>query len=284
MRRRFAPALMLLLACALSAKGEDLLDAVLNTSPAPAETNTASAAKTGPLVPAAKGENLVDAVPDGSVTLTKPAQASVASAGRDEKRHIGNPTTFYVRGGGGDAIGVSVDWTRPLGNSPFDLNIRAFFLQVEKDYRYQSYYTTSWYSWWSGWHENRHYYWVDDTEYQADYGGEALCIWRPFRGRRLSPYAGVGLRAEKLSWKYGGFESDYEDDSKASASGRFGLQLDLKRIYIVGEYIMGSESSELIGDISFYISGRCKLHAFVENVDLDLGSGTAFGGGLSFDF
>ncbi len=128
--------------------------------------------------------------------------------------------------------------------------------------------------------------------FQDNIGGEALCLWRPFRGRTISPYIGGGLQYESSTMRnqYSGERYDFvkreerNEEDVISLAGRIGLLLDLKRVFLVGEYIVGSDSSELIGDVSFYLTRRMKLHAFAEYIDLDLASGTAFGGGLSFDF
>ena len=371
MRRRFAPALMLLLACALSAKGEDLLDAVLNTLSA-AQTNRVSAVSAGTAdsgAPSANGGSLLDAVlnapapsasaktvsavstseadldatstlessdalvtqdaPEATSATVSPVVSPTQSTGperapeslrenvsppqsaRSAKRssggkptasgdHIKNPATFSIRGGGGDGnSGGSLEYRRPLGNSAFDWSIRGFIIEIEQEGSgsYTESYYTYWYSWWSGMHRYRHYrtvyYYWDET--QRDIGVESFLLWVPFRGRTLEPFAGVGIRYESVHGSYYSssrynWDEYSTDDSSACFVGRLGLKLNLGRLFLTGEYIVGSKvgdfdgTSELIGDIGIYLTRRMQLHVFAESVKIDLGSGTAFGGGLSFDF
>ena len=175
--------------------------------------------------------------------------------------------------------------------------------------------------------ENPHYVWRSgrmhkgaDIVYrywegeQKDYGMEASLLWNPFCGRLLAPFIGLGVRYESAScekhnsyktfdyyyqeWHQGAWspfrvyrdEDTSLDDSGVCLAARLGLKVNLGKMFLTGEYRVGSGfgdfdgTSELIGDIGFYLTRRMQMHVFVESVKVDLDSGTAFGGGLSFDF
>ena len=242
MRGRLAPAL-LLLAFALTAKGEDLLDVVLNASPASGETNETSAAL-------ADTEDFAPPIGGGTSAEFVPIAGHVA------REHIDRPKTFCIRGGSAPSSYsrlISAEWIQPLNDSPFEMNLRALILYAsETD--------------------------VDEAENQ---GVEALGMWRPWRSETVSPFVGLGLRYESFSR-----QEEYEDEDDASATivGRIGVLLKLDCLFIVGECIVGSNSCEIIGDVSFYISRRTKLHLFIDDIDLDLCDAKALGLGLSWDF
>ncbi len=145
----------------------------------------------------------------------------------------------------------------PISGSNFDLSIRMFT-----------------------------FYWIgDDWDWEEQHrGGEAYCILRPMRGRLFSPYVGGGLRYEWSDVYDDGYGELEEKKKGVSLAGRVGILINLKRVFLLGEYIVGKGSGELVGDVSFYLTRRMKLHAFADHFDLDFGNGTAIGGGLSFDF
>ncbi len=198
--------------------------------------------------------------------LYEPSPALVEASG-----HTANPTTLYFRGGVGDVpVVASAELAVPIGDTHFDILVREFYLRTEKTASYEK--RTSHY------YQGRLYYntyeaWSEKEE-QYNVGSEALCLWRPFRNSLLSPYVGAGVRYEQIG----------NSGGEASVAGRIGLLVDLKRVFFIGEFIAGSDSSELIGDFSFYLTQSVKLHAFVERFELDLDNGMAYGGGVSFDF
>lgn len=205
--------------------------------------------------------------------------------------HIENPTTFSIRGGGGDgSIAANLEYRRPLENSNFDLSFRGFLVETKQDgnnYYYTYYRYTRWH-----WYYRKVYY--DWEETQTDYGVESFLLWTPFRGRTFEPFAGIGARYESANYSYDESvrrgRSHESSDSGACLVGRLGLKLSLGKVFLTGEYIVGGKvgdfdgTSEFIGDVGFYLTQRMQMHLFVESLKMDLGSGTAFGGGLSFDF
>ena len=303
--RCLTPAVCSLLAFALTARGDDLLDTVLNTSPAPAGTNTAPAVSVvdAPTAPANTPKpTVVESVGD---FFSKMKRGGSESADSD---HIQNPATLSFRGGGGDeATLFCIEYRSPLGNSPFDLSVRGFIAEVHE--KWDGPFYSAWYGYW------RHEAW-DNEQHDKDF--DALLIWNPFRGQILEPFAGVGIRYGTIdgstseddydSWdRYGarhGHGSKDFDDSGVCLVGRFGLRLNLRRAVLTGEYIVGGDvgdtsgTSELIFDLGFYVSKRMQLHVFAETVKMkglaeeesrvgdekSDGTGIAYGAGLSLDF
>ena len=270
---------------AVTVHGESLLDGVLDSPTNAQKTVTEEPAKDGGKTAELNSEDIRKLREEVTALRQELGRRETEVASNEQKQsltsipkgHIANPATLYFRGGGGDneTAAASAEWTHPMGDSQFDLNIRAFFLEVAVEMEVHS--------WWG---RGRRYY-SDDLETQKNSGGEAFVIWRPLRGCAISPYAGVGVRYEYSDHGYNwslSYDDDYHSGGSASLAGRIGLLLDLKRVFIVGEYTVGSDSSELIGDVSFYLTRRMKLHAFAESIDLDLCRGTAYGGGISFDF
>lgn len=304
--RCLIPAVFSLLAFALAARGDDLLDTVLNTSPAPAETNTA------PVVSA------VDA-PTDSAHTAKPTTAESVRAFFSERHpggnelansdHIQNPATLSLRGGGGDEATVfCIEYRSPLGNSPFDVSVRGYIAEVHEEWsgRY-----------WSYWYGRQRYESWDNKQRDSEF--EVQLLWSPFRGNVLEPFAGAGIRygtidgnsedTEYDPWDrrgtYRGHGSKDFDDSGASLVGRLGLKISLWRgAFLTGEYIVGGDvgdtggTSELLFDLGLYVTRRMQMHVFVEEVKMkgladeeslvgdekSDGTGIAYGAGLSFDF
>ena len=305
MRWHLVQSLLLLLAFALTARGDDLLDTVLNTSPAPAETNTA------PVVSA------VDAPTDSAHTAKPTTAESVRAFFSDrhpggnestDSDHIQNPATLSFRGGGGsEATMACIEYKTQLGDSSFDVSVRGLFAQVNE--QWSGRYYSVWYGRW------RYESW--DNKQQENVV-ESLLLWNPLRGEIFEPFAGAGIRyviidgnsfdEEYDSWDYSGRyygrgKKDW-DDSGVSLVGRFGLKVALGRIFLTGEYIVGRGGvdtggiTELIADLGFYLSRRMQVHVFVEQVKMkgladeeslvgdekSDGTGIAYGAGLSFDF
>ncbi len=275
---------------AATAGADNLLDSVLDS---PSDAPKAQAVETAKTENPPAGQDADDvrklreevaALRQKLGSQTPPSTANEKVRPIEEKpiEHIANPATLYLRGGYGASMTsvCSADWTMPISGSNFDLSIRGFLLATDRHLVTYEYKT-----------RRTYYDRLIDYADQDNGGGEALCIWRPLRGKLFSPYVAGGLRYESVKvvnryWGYrAGYRGEFEEKKGgASLAGRVGVLLDLKRVFLVGEYIVGSDSSELIGDVSFYLTRRMKLHAFAEYIDLDLASGTAFGGGLSFDF
>ena len=153
-------------------------------------------------------------VDNGKVEAALLADESVPIADRDAREHIVRPKTFSIRGGIAPSAYsrlVSAEWTQPLNDSPFDVNLRALILYA------------------SG----------TDGDEAGNQGGEALGIFRPLRGETVSPFAGLGLRFEAF---FRDEENECDDSASATIVGRIGVLLDLDRAFIVGECIVGSNS------------------------------------------
>ena len=206
--------------------------------------------------------------------------------------YIENPATFSLRGGGASGgIVIGMEYLRPVGNSDFDISLRGTICTLEKEYwaSYQETYYTYWYSWWSGTHVNRHtrthYYAAEELE--DHYLADCAVQWNPYRGSRLEPFIGLGARYDYMAYE----NDDYDEtDGGLTYVMRLGLKLNFSRLSLTGAYIFGGDAgdaegvSEAIGDMGFYVSRRMQLHAFVESFKVGIGSGTAVGGGISFDF
>lgn len=203
-------------------------------------------------------------------------------------------------GGGGDsAMAFSGEFTIPLWKSIFDLSLKGGYTRVEytteKSYQetYYTHYTTySYRTVWTGWssysysvphyHTERHtrtiyYTTTDKTE---NFGGEAVVLLRPFRGRWLSPYAGGGVRYEK---------TEVDDAKEVSACGRVGARLNLGRWWLGGEFDGGKESTELIGTLGWRCWKHVALQAGVirfeaKGTDGERHDGIVGGGGLTWVF
>ena len=267
---------------AVTVHGESLLDGVLDSPTNAQKTVTEKPAKDEGQTAELNSEDIRKLREEVTALRQELGRRETEVASNEQKQsltsipkgHIDNPATLYLRGGGGGKRGYaySIELAMPIWKSDFAILLRSFATGmmtpelVTPIYRFGR----------RGKANNR--------------GGEALCIWRPLHGCILSPHAGIGVRYEYTDKP--GFLGDgkginyYEnpDGGGGAIAGRIGLLLDLKRVFIVGEYIVGSDSSELIGDVSFYLTRRMKLHAFAESIDLDLCRGTAYGGGISFDF
>ncbi len=206
-----------------------------------------------------------------------------------------------VRGGGGGdgAVACSGEFTMPLGKSMFDLSLRGGYAQVDytversfQDTYYTHYTTYSYYTSQVGWHSYSysvpHYHTVKhtrtiyytETESTGNCWGEAVALWRPFRGQRFSPYAGAGVRYEK---------SEEEDGGRASLCGRVGARLNLGRWWLEGEFDGGEESTELTGTLGWRFWKHVALRAGVvrfeaKGADGERHDGIAGGGGLAWVF
>ena len=201
-------------------------------------------------------------------------------------------TRLALRGGGGGdgAVALSGELSLPLGKSPFDLALRGFYTSVEysveksaKETYYTHYRvtrhrfrtTTTYYR--SRKHTRTVYY--TDEESTENYGGEALVVWRPFRGKTFSPYFAVGGRFE-------GAES--EDDEGGSLGGRGGLTLNLGPCWLGVEYGGGKAGNEAVGMLGWRCSRHVALNAFVNRfegkADGEGRNGVALGGGLTLVF
>ena len=295
-----------LLAFALTARGDDLLDAVLNTSPAPMETNTVPAVFAGDAhIAPTHTSNRIKAESAG-------AFVSEGLSGGNESpgsNHIQNPATLSLRGGGGEEATVfCIEYRTPLGNSPFDVSVRGYIAEVHEEWtgRY-----------WSYWYGRQRYESWDNEQRDSEF--EVQMLWSPFRGKVLEPFAGAGIRygtidgnSEDIEYDpwdsrgtYRGHGSKDFEDSGASLVGRLGLKIRLWRgVFLTGEYIVGGDvgdtggTSELLFDLGFYVTRRMQVHVFAEEVKMkgladeeslvgdekSDGTGIAYGTGLSFDF
>lgn len=227
---------------------------------------------------------------DAEVEETDKPEANNDEDDSDDRRAAGmeRSSRITIIGGGGsdDALAVSGEWTMPLGHTTFDLSLKGFYLggeyKVRKSYR-ETYYTyTHWYSFWSGWHTVSHRHtrtvWYSTMEDFSNYGGEALLIWRPFRGRMLSPFAGVGARIERMEQ----WEKDDEED--VSVAGCAGLSLNIGRFMLNGEVRGGQSSWELMGRTALRVGRHIALNVFATHFEADKHEGEAFGGGLTWVF
>ncbi len=136
-------------------------------------------------------------------------------------------------GGGSSAIAADAELTIPLGNSPLDLSLKCFSRTAG--------YTME------GSYQERHrtvYCWVDGCIENT--AGEAVLLWRPFRGELFSPYVGAGARYEQAE----------VETSSESVAGRVGLTLNLGAFWLNGEYSGASASNEASGTLGW----RCRRH------------------------
>jgi hypothetical protein len=211
-----------------------------------------------------------------------------------------------LRGGGGSegAIVVAGELTVPLWKSAFDVSFRGFYDRVDYIMKgtyqntYYTHYYTYTYSFRYGWrthsHTRRH---TETVHYKDDalvenYGGEIIALWRPFRGRIFSPYAGVGGRYEIGRFddkhSYDGLY-DYGYDDEFGLAWRVGGTLNLGRFWLNGEYDGGMNCNELAGTVGWRCGRHIALHALVEwfqgsGNDGKNHDGTAFGGGVTWVF
>ena len=192
-----------------------------------------------------------------------------------------------LSGGGGEdgAVVLAAEWTKPLGQAPFDLSLRGLYFSgeysVEKSYK-ETYYTYShWYSYWSGWHTTSHkhtrtVHYTEEEEF-SNAAGEALLLWRPFRGKMVSPFVGAGGRIEKS-------ETYQSDETVFSVSGRAGLALNLGRFALNGEIRGGKDSFELIGSATFRWGRYLALNVLADRFESHDNDKVAFGGGVTLVF
>ena len=312
----FAVALSLAFLLPLPSRADDLLDAVLWDGPpssrtAPAPSTPPPAVPDVPVVPSAAPSAPPSSQPPSSLI---PAASEPVSGDLQLRREIqemrdradrleaaldtpaASPIpvpswTLSFRGGvgSGDSLAVHGELVKRLGDSPFDLAIRGSVLQqteTRTSYYRESYYTYSYSRRW-GWTSHEHtrkiYYDYDVDERNGI--GDLHLIWRPLRDSRFSPYAGVGGRYEYLH-----FEGDNDTNANEggfSLSGRVGLILHVphfERLALKGEFIGGSDSTELLGEASLRLGNHFVLAAFVDSFDIDFGRATAFGGGFSLLF
>lgn len=261
-------------------------DAAIDATNDPAPSNTLVASPTRNAWARRAGSSFVRR--DSSRQSARYSQKPSGSESKMSGNHIEPPVTFSLRGGAGsDGYVAAIEYRKTLGESPFDLSIRGFTAQVEDSgYNY--------YSGWSrvGWRWRSYRYSRKWELQQTDYGMEGLLIWTPCRREILEPFAGVGVRYESAKSKYSSYRSSYtqDDDSAACPVGRLGLKVNLDRLSLTGEYIFGGDvgdidgTTELIGDIGFYLTQRMQIHLFAESLDMKVDRSTIFGGGLTLDF
>ncbi len=174
-----------------------------------------------------------------------------------------------VRGGvGSDGVYTAhAELLRCVGTTPFDLSLRGFFLNLEYENRDDD-----------GSNGGSHYYSGHMAE-DHHLGADLQCIWRPFRNAHFSPHAGGGIRYEDLD--------DDDEGSGFSLSGRIGAVFSLpqfERLSLKGEFIVGAESRELVGEVVLRLWKHLSLAFFAENFHVDRDHGTAFGGGITLLF
>lgn len=250
-----------------AACADDLLDSVLDEAP-PIQQESASPSEHQAATSSPVEVKPVRPQKASNSSLTAPFGEKKQPPKQVPFQHVENPWILYVRGGcGKDAFCGSIDLIGPLGHSDFDLRVRGFFLRTQKEMVRH---------WWDG------RQWPEDVD-QDNLGGETFCIWRPLRGRTFSPFVGAGLRVESIDGT-GDEWAGIKDGSNASPCGCAGITVVFGRVSLLGEVIGGSDSQEVIGDLSFYITQRLRLHAFAEGIILDLADSTALGAGLSYDF
>ena len=188
-----------------------------------------------------------------------------------------------LRGGGqrgaDDQSGAGdLELVIPIGKMPFDAAVRGFGLG-RKYVGYTEYGSAGYV-----WHSNE----------KNNFGVDVWGIWLPWRRNCFSPHAGVGLRFEKIAgdwenswWRH--YEHRSYDDEGFSLAGRVGATLTYKRLSLKGEFIIASESNELVGEIAIRLSERIMLTGFAERFDNEFqekgaDAGLAFGGGLTILF
>lgn len=302
-----------LLLAASPALADDLLDAVLWDGP-PVSRTVPAPTPPPPPVPDAPSVPSVTSVPATPSTLQPvpaPSASDPVSGDLQQRREIqemrdradrldaalDTPATSPIpvpswtlsfRGGGGPenkALAASVEFIKRIKDSPFDVALRgSFFSRSEsRTGSYKETYYTYDYSWYWGWtsreHTRTHYYDYDVEE--RHWIGDLECIWRPLRGHPFSPYAGVGARYEHID------HSDKDDDGGLSPAGRVGVVLTVPgfdRLSLKGEFLVGKDSNEAIGEVAIRLAPHFALAAFVDSFDTDLGRGMAFGGGFSLPF
>ena len=176
------------------------------------------------------------------------------------------------------SIAGAMEFACPIGETPFDAAARGFWMQ--RKYRFDDD--------WQPRHEH----------HKTNMGVDVWGIWLPWRRNVFSPHAGLGLRCEKINGEsktYHGWnrldsgESYEYDDSGFSLAGRVGATVTYKRLSLKGEFIIASESSELLGEIAIRLSERIMLSGFLDRFDNDFhdegaDAGLAFGGGLTILF
>lgn len=129
--------------------------------------------------------------------------------------------------------------------------------------------------------------WLGRTESYAHhveeehFGGTGELLWRPFRESHFSPFAGIGGRYEHT-------KIDREKrEGRASLSGRVGAVLTVpgfERLALKGEFLVGADSNELVGEVGLRLWSHFGVTGFVESFDFDIGRGTACGGGCTLLF
>jgi hypothetical protein len=218
-----------------------------------------------------------------------PAAASASPAA--PARILVPSCLLSFRGGVGSEHSISGhgELVKRLGDTPFDLALRGSVLaqtETRTSYYEETYYTYT-YSWRRGTvsHKHRRKIYYDYDVDERNILGDLHLIWRPLRESHFSPYAGVGGRYEYLY--FDGDQGDHDNEGAFSLSGRIGLVLFVpyfERLALKGEFIGGSDSTELLGETSLRLGSNFLLAAFVDNYDIDFGRATAFGGGFSLLF
>ena len=120
-------------------------------------------------------------------------------------------------------------------------------------------------------------------------GVEVLGVWRPMRGKTLSPYAGIGGRMENA----GGFAAGDEENTELSVAWRAGLALNFGCFSLAGEASGGTESTEYCAVAGFRLTEHVVLDAFASRFDFrnaddnpegNPSNDTSMGGGLAWVF
>ena len=236
--------------------------------------------------------------------LQQSGNSRTPAPGPGAKADSAYPTPSFVlsaRGGAGaeNERAFAGELGFRLGKLPFDIAFRGFYLEMQEnrtDSYEETYYTyTTSYTRRHGWntYEHRHsrtvYYDYKVTEFRL--GAEATVVWRPFRGKPFSPYAGAGGRIARFELteddNFRGDESEFGPETEFSPVGRIGLDLyvpHLEFLTLKGEFIAAKECNEIVGEVGLRLGRHFALNAFAESFDMELGRGTAFGGGMTLLF
>lgn len=190
-----------------------------------------------------------------------------------------------------------MEWLSPIGNSRFDFSVRGFYSSVDSEVEKRGTYTETYYTyrrrWYRsqwGWgsptiwdsylyptaHTRRRYYYYTETLEQENVAGECCVFWNPFRGKLFAPFAGVGVRLERMDGE------DNDNDLNLSPVGRVGLDVNLGKWDVRCEGLFGDKSKEMIGSVGYDITSDIQLNAFADRLDVDLKDSVMFGVGLSF--
>ena len=158
---------------------------------------------------------------------------------------------FSLRGGvqpsSLDSIAASGELAVPLGEKPFDLAARAFYLFRKPEE-------------------------FGNISEKTCYGGEAHLLFIPWRDAVLAPFAGIGIRyeASKAFREFVG-DDEWKKDSGFSLVGRVGAAVTWKRLSLKGELIAASGVYELLGEVGVRAVGGFVPSVFIEHFDINAG-------------